>query len=61
MCADGHGPSRISWVRQIQDREARFGLKLFGVEENTGSAWKCQTDHVAKNETSLVFASRARA
>ena len=29
--ADGHGPSRWSWVENLSEREARFGLKLFGV------------------------------
>ncbi len=54
--ADGHGPSRTSWVQQIEDRGARFGLKLFGVEETADLGWKSQVDHAAKNETSLVMA-----
>ncbi|NQT14009.1 MAG: creatininase family protein, partial [Planctomycetes bacterium] len=42
--ADGHGPSRWSWVEHLAEREARFGLKLFGVTEEIRSAWKSQVD-----------------
>jgi len=54
--ADGHGPSRASWVRHIVDREARFKLSLLGVTGELKAAWKSQLDHAAKNETSLMMA-----
>ncbi|MFC1650041.1 creatininase family protein [Candidatus Latescibacterota bacterium] len=53
--ADGHGPSRGSWVRELSRREAHFGLKLFGVTNDIRKEWRSQTDHAAKNETSLVM------
>ena len=56
--ADGHGPSRKSWSRDLAERERRFGLKLLGVTEGYRAAWACQTDHAGKNETSLVMAVR---
>lgn len=57
--ADGHGPSRNSWVQNLADRQARFGLKLLGVTEQARKAgWKSQMDHAAKNESSLVMALR---
>jgi len=56
--ADGHGPSRWSWVRHLEEREARFGLKLFGVTDDIGKSWKSQVDHAARNETSLMMLYR---
>jgi len=53
--ADGHGPSRASWVRELPRREAHFGLKLFGVTPDIQDAWKSQMDHAALNETSLML------
>jgi creatinine amidohydrolase len=53
--ADGHGPSRTSWVENLTERQARFGLKLFGVTRDIGRQWKSQVDHAARNETSLVM------
>jgi len=53
--ADGHGPSRASWVREIPRREAHFGLKLFGVTSDIQKEWKSQIDHAARNETSLMM------
>jgi len=53
--ADGHGPSRWSWVDGISDREKRFGLKLFGVTREISDQWQSQIDHAARNETSLVM------
>jgi creatinine amidohydrolase len=53
--ADGHGPSRWSWVEKIEERESRFGLKLFGVTKDIASQWKSQVDHAARNETSLMM------
>lgn len=56
--ADGHGPSRWSWVKDISEREARFGLKLFGVTADIKRAWKYQIDHAGQNETSIMLALR---
>lgn len=53
--ADGHGPSRWSWTDGIPDRERRFALKLFGVTKEISDQWKSQTDHAARNETSLMM------
>lgn len=56
--ADGHGPSRWSWVKDIEQRESHFDLKLLGVTEDYCKAWLSQTDHAALNETSLMLATR---
>ncbi len=56
--ADGHGPSRWSWVEKIFEREQRFGLKLFGVTRDIAPKWQSQIDHAAENETSIVMALR---
>jgi creatinine amidohydrolase len=53
--ADGHGPSRWSWVSNIAEREARFGMRLLGVTENVSKHWQSQMDHAARNETSLML------
>ena len=53
--ADGHGPSRREWVRELKRREEQFGLKLFGVTTELLKEWKSQTDHAARNETSLML------
>jgi creatinine amidohydrolase len=53
--ADGHGPSRWSWVERIEEREARFKLRLFGVTKEIRGAWKSQVDHAGRNETSLMM------
>ncbi len=53
--ADGHGPSRWSWVENLPERQARFGLKLFGVTKEIARQWKSQVDHAARNETSLMM------
>jgi creatinine amidohydrolase len=53
--ADGHGPSRWSWAEHLAERQARFGLKLFGINNELGRQWKSQVDHAARNETSLVM------
>ena len=53
--ADGHGPSRRSWAENLQERENRFGLKLFGVTDDIKEAWTYQIDHAAKNETSIMM------
>jgi creatinine amidohydrolase len=53
--ADGHGPSRWSWVENLEEREARLGLKLFGVTKEIAAQWKSQVDHAGRNETSLVM------
>jgi creatinine amidohydrolase len=56
--ADGHGPSRWSWVADLEEREARIGLKLFGVTPDIQEVWPSQIDHAARNETSLMLALR---
>jgi creatinine amidohydrolase len=53
--ADGHGPSRSSWSENLAERQARFGLKLFGVTRQIARQWKSQVDHAARNETSLML------
>lgn len=53
--ADGHGPSRWSWVENLSERQARFGLKLFGVTKEVAGQWRSQVDHAARNETSLMM------
>ncbi len=53
--ADGHGPSRLAWVKEIPERETRFGLKLFGVTPDISPRWQSQMDHAAKNETSITM------
>ena len=53
--ADGHGPSRTSWVANIKEREARYGMRLLGVTSNVLARWKSQVDHAARNETSLML------
>ena len=56
--ADGHGPSRRSWVANLSEREKRFGLRLLGVTDEVRGQWRSQMDHAARNETSLVLALR---
>jgi creatinine amidohydrolase len=56
--ADGHGPSRYAWVSAIAARQPHFDLKLLGVTDEYGQRWRCQMDHAARNETSLVLAAR---
>ena len=56
--ADGHGPSRKSWVANLAEREQRFGLQLLGVTDDVRADWRSQMDHAARNETSLVMALR---
>jgi len=58
--ADGHGPSRASWVENIEERQARFGLRLFGVTREIAGEWRSQVDHAARNETSLMMHYRPR-
>ena len=53
--ADGHGPSRRAWVENLEEREGRFGLKLFGVTPDIAAQWKSQVDHAGRNETSLML------
>jgi creatinine amidohydrolase len=52
---DGHGPSRRSWVENLEERETRLGLRLFGVTKDVAGEWKSQVDHAARNETSLML------
>jgi len=57
--ADGHGPSRWSWVANIEEREARYGMQLLGVTKDIAKDWRSQVDHAARNETSLMLHYRA--
>ncbi|MBT5875709.1 MAG: creatininase family protein [Candidatus Latescibacteria bacterium] len=56
IVADGHGPSRGAWGEQSDEWEKRFGLKLVGVSRDLQKTWQSQTDHAARNETSLMMA-----
>jgi creatinine amidohydrolase len=56
--ADGHGPSREAWARNLHIWQQRFGLRLFGVWDEVREAWRSQLDHAGANETSLVMAIR---
>ena len=56
--ADGHGPSRRSWVANLAERQQRLGLRLLGVTDDVRADWRSQMDHAARNETSLVMALR---
>ncbi|MCW8130307.1 MAG: creatininase family protein [Planctomycetota bacterium] len=58
VVADGHGPSRGSWVSHLKEREERFGLTLIGVTGEMAQGWTSMMDHAARNETSLVMAVR---
>ncbi|MFB3825392.1 MAG: creatininase family protein [Bryobacteraceae bacterium] len=53
--ADGHGPSRTSWAQSLEERQTRFGLKLFGVTKDLAGKWRSQVDHAGRNETSLMM------
>ncbi|MFM1550605.1 MAG: creatininase family protein [Lentisphaeria bacterium] len=58
--ADGHGPSRWSWVEELDERESRFGIKLLGVtKEIVEKGWLSQVDHAGRNETSLMLNFRS--
>ena len=56
--ADGHGPSRRSWVANLANRQQRLGLRLLDVTDDVRADWRSQLDHAARNETSLVMALR---
>ena len=49
------GRRASSWVENLPERQARFGLKLFGVTRDIARQWKSQVDHAARNETSLMM------
>lgn len=53
--ADGHGPSRRSWVEHIPQWEQQFGLRLLGITDDLKPNWQYMTDHAAKNETSIML------
>jgi len=57
LVADGHGPSRWAWGRNVGVWEARYGIQLVSVERDL-PGWRSQIDHAAKNETSLMLALR---
>jgi creatinine amidohydrolase len=53
MVADGHGPSRWAWARNVDAWEARFQIRLVSAERDL-PGWRSQIDHAARNETSLL-------
>lgn len=53
--ADGHGPSRRTWVEMIPEWEQKFGMKLWGISEDLRSEWNYMNDHAARNETSITM------
>jgi creatinine amidohydrolase len=57
LIADGHGPSRWAWGRNVGAWEARYGIRLISVDRDL-PGWRSQIDHAAKNETSLMLALR---
>jgi creatinine amidohydrolase len=57
LVADGHGPSRWAWGRNVGAWEAQYGIRLVSVDRDL-PGWRSQIDHAAKNETSLMLALR---
>ena len=57
LFADGHGPSRKEWSRQLEERRGRFVLVHLGVDSQR-DGWTSQIDRAAGNETSFVLATR---
>jgi creatinine amidohydrolase len=57
LVADGHGPSRWAWGRNVGAWEARYDIRLVSVDRDL-PGWRSQIDHAAKNETSLMLALR---
>ena len=57
LIADGHGPSRWAWARNVGAWEARYDIRLISVDRDL-PGWRSQIDHAAKNETSLMLALR---
>jgi tRNA pseudouridine38-40 synthase len=55
--ADGHGPSRWRWGATLLARAAKSGLRVYGVDKAAEAAWPSQTDHAARNETSMMLAA----
>ncbi len=55
--ADGHGPSRWRWGATLAERGASSGLKVYGVDKAAEARWPSQTDHAARNETSMMLAA----
>lgn len=53
--ADGHGPSRRTWVEIIPEWKQKYGMKLWGISEELKSEWNYMNDHAARNETSILL------
>jgi creatinine amidohydrolase len=53
--ADGHGPSRKTWVEMIPVWEEKFGMKLLGITDDIKPRWPYMIDHAAKNETAIMM------
>lgn len=56
--ADGHGPSRRSWARNLEVWSTKFGLRLYGIGEADQATWGYMVDHAARNETSITLMAR---
>src|SRR5262249_19222029 len=52
--ADGHGPSRRTWIEMMPIWQQQFGMRLFGVTDDIKNEWPYMIDHAAKNETSII-------
>lgn len=55
--ADGHGPSRWRWGATLTERAASSGLVVLGIDKAAEARWPSQTDHAARNETSMMLAA----
>jgi creatinine amidohydrolase len=53
--ADGHGPSRRTWVQNISRFEEKFSIRILGVTEDIREQWSYMTDHAAFNESSILM------
>jgi creatinine amidohydrolase len=53
--ADGHGPSRKTWVEMIPAWEEKYGMTLIGISEEKKQEWNYMIDHAAKNETAIMM------
>ncbi len=53
--ADGHGPSRRTWIEMTANWEKKYGMQLLGIPEAIKGEWNYMIDHAAKNETSITM------
>ena len=60
IIADGHGPARNIWYKNVDRFETMFGIKLISaIRDFKQGEWKTQIDHAGKNETSLLMSINA--